>query len=307
MHNSTEKPSLLIASGNTIHTVIHDEYTNVGLIDYSLMSNYIIWNDFHTDSFFIEKLDKAKPSQFSNKKQLLKSEIRALGFAVDWIHDLVYWTNLYELTVEVAHLANMNETTILVKNADEPRAIAVCVQSSLLFWTDCSHQPKIESVFQDGTNRKVIVEKGLRYPFSLTIDQIESRIYWLDGMQSEIYACDFDGRHRSLIVHSPQFLSHANALGVFGDTVYWSDWNHNSITKVNKLQEASMLYQPIITLKAMLHDFKIVHSSKQPMSHNRCNSNQCSHLCLPHNESCYTCFCPPFHYISTNGFRCIAL
>ncbi|RWS20150.1 low-density lipoprotein receptor-related protein 2-like protein [Leptotrombidium deliense] len=52
-------------------------------------------------------------------------------------------------------------------------------------------------------------------------------------------------------------------------------------------------------------DFKIVHKTKQPLTHNRCEIHRCSHLCVPKNKNCYSCICPLSFSIAEDGTTCI--
>ena len=40
------------------------------------------------------------------------------------------------------------------------------------------------------------------------------------------------------------------------------------------------------------NDFRIMDTSRQPNTYNRCLNSKCSHLCLPINASHYRCVCP---------------
>lgn len=47
------------------------------------------------------------------------------GLAVDWIHDLLYWTDTGKDTIEVMDLKTNKRRVLFDQGLDEPRAIAV--------------------------------------------------------------------------------------------------------------------------------------------------------------------------------------
>lgn len=58
------------------------------------------------------------------------------GVAVDWIHDLLFWTDSGTRRVEVATLDGSQRAVVAANDLDKPRAIAVHPGDALVFWTD---------------------------------------------------------------------------------------------------------------------------------------------------------------------------
>lgn len=58
------------------------------------------------------------------------------GVAVDWIHDLIFWTDSGTRRVEVASLDGTKRHVLASNDLDKPRAIAVHPDKALVFWTD---------------------------------------------------------------------------------------------------------------------------------------------------------------------------
>lgn len=58
------------------------------------------------------------------------------GVAVDWIHDLLFWTDSGTRRVEVASLDGSQRAVLAANDLDKPRAIAVHPGDALVFWTD---------------------------------------------------------------------------------------------------------------------------------------------------------------------------
>ncbi|RWS23927.1 hypothetical protein B4U80_13292 [Leptotrombidium deliense] len=317
-----EKPFILFVTNEDIRftnisfyamdiNALDQLYHNVSkavAVDYSLRSNYILWSDVSENKLFIGKFNKSKPSKFSNTKRIfLESDLKGVdGIAVDWIHDLLYWTDRDRKTIEVCSINNPNDTrSVLITELDKPRGIAVNVVQSFIVWLNCGQQPKIERAAQDGSNRKIIVEKDLGNPNGITIDYTEKRIYWLDTAISKISACDFDGSHREIILHSPHYFSEAFSINVFESVIYGSSRKLGLIFRFIKISENEYKFKPTIINAKSINDLKIVHESKQPLTHNRCKSSKCSHLCLPHNETCSVCICPVNHILKIDGLSCV--
>lgn len=58
------------------------------------------------------------------------------GVAIDWIHDIIFWTDSGTRRVEVATLDGSYRSIIASSDLDKPRAIAVHPGEALVFWTD---------------------------------------------------------------------------------------------------------------------------------------------------------------------------
>jgi len=58
------------------------------------------------------------------------------GVAVDWIHNLLFWTDAGTRRVEVANLDGSYRYVLASHDLDKPRAIAVHPGQGTVFWTD---------------------------------------------------------------------------------------------------------------------------------------------------------------------------
>lgn len=58
------------------------------------------------------------------------------GLAVDWIHDLIFWTDAGTRRVEVSTFDNSLRAVIIANDLDKPRAIVVHPGEAFIFWTD---------------------------------------------------------------------------------------------------------------------------------------------------------------------------
>ena len=58
------------------------------------------------------------------------------GIAVDWIHDLLFWTDSGTRRLEVMTLDTKIRHVLISRDLDKPRGIAVHPKHGLVFWTD---------------------------------------------------------------------------------------------------------------------------------------------------------------------------
>jgi len=62
----------------------------------------------------------------SKKKDIIKTDIQTPdGIAIDWIHDLLYWTDTGFNSIQVASLEGDKKATIISNDLDEPRGITL--------------------------------------------------------------------------------------------------------------------------------------------------------------------------------------
>ena len=80
------------------------------------------------------------------------------------------------------------------------------------------------------------------------------------------------------------------------DYVYWTDWETESIQKVNKFTGEGRETVAMHLFSAM--DLHVYHKLKQPeVAERPCANSVCSHICLPNHRRTpgsadYTCYCP---------------
>lgn len=223
------------------------------------------------------------------------------GVALDWVHDLLFWTDHGTRRIEVASLDGKQRALIVANDLDKPRAIAVHPGEALVFWTDWGPSPKIERAEMDGRNRKVVVNESVFWPNGLTLDYTTNRMYWADAKHNVIETALLDGKDRKKVISKG--LPHPFALTIFEDAIFWTDWHTKSISTANKVTGTGMK-----TIHSNLHfpmDIHSFHPQRQPSYRNRCGSNNggCSHMCLPNRKS-YTCVCRMGQRLKADGKSC---
>ena len=109
-----------------------------------------------------------------------------------------------------------------------------------MYWCDWGARPRIERAGMDGSRRQIVVDTRLEWPNDVTLDLVKRRLYWVDAKLKLIESSDLDGQNRRIVISSPYTLDHPYAITTFEDSMYWSDWNKNTLFKANKFTGAGV-------------------------------------------------------------------
>ena len=107
-----------------------------------------------------------------------------------------------------------------------------------MFWADWGYPPRIERASLAGVNRTTLVDlssSSQYWPNAVFVDYTEDRIYWIDSYVDVIDSTDLNGQNRQLLsgnIHPSQNMNPFD-FTVYSDTLYWSDWNTDSIERLN--------------------------------------------------------------------------
>ena len=97
-----------------------------------------------------------------------------------------------------------------------------------------------------------------RYVFP---DYIDQQIYWIDAKLHKIGTANMDGSDRRFVLIDPSEISRPFSISVFEDSLYWTDWNTNSIKSVNKHTGRSIQTLSLGSYSVM--DIKVYHEMRQ--------------------------------------------
>ncbi|KAK5869748.1 hypothetical protein PBY51_024443 [Eleginops maclovinus] len=164
---------------------------------------------------------------------VLKVEGSVSGLAVDWIHELLYWTSIESSSVNVG-LLDGSAQRLLITGLDRPSAVAVDPLQGLLLWAQCGSSPKIERASLGGRDRSTLVTSSIRCPVALSLDMPRQLLYWVDQGMRSISRVNLEGRHRKTVVESNGYLDRPFGLAVFEGFLYWSEEVTRSICRANK-------------------------------------------------------------------------
>ncbi|KAK5622945.1 hypothetical protein CRENBAI_021944 [Crenichthys baileyi] len=215
------------------------------------------------------------------KEAVLVLKVQGLvsGLAVDWIHQLLYWTSVEAGSINAALLDGSLQRQ-LITGLDRPSAVAVDPLQGFLFWAQCGNTPKIERVNQDGHDRMALVTGLIRQPVALSLDMPRRLLYWFDQGMRSISRINMEGQHRKIVVESNGYLDRMFGLAVFEGFLYWGDEATHSICRANKLNGRNL--QVLMSNVTLSGDMVIVHSVLQPKGASACGRPEtvCQHECV---------------------------
>ena len=110
-----------------------------------------------------------------------------------------------------------------------------------MFWTDWGEVPKIECASMDGKYRTVIVSTDLGEPYGITIDYANQKIYWADNDEDRIEYSDYTGGGRTQLVGASDGVVDPFGLTIYGDLLYWTDWQANAVYGTHKIHGTNPL------------------------------------------------------------------
>ncbi|CAB3404118.1 unnamed protein product [Caenorhabditis bovis] len=256
-------------------------------MDFHLTNGTLVWSDINKKRILMCKIGNSTNGiLFSeicdeNHFVVLNENINTPdGLAIDWVHDLLFWTDGGLDQINVLNLKSGKRRVLFSSELEEPRAIAVDPEVGLIFWTDWGKKARIERAGMDGQHRIVIVEGDrVVWPNGLALDYVDKRVYWADAKIKSIFSCDYWGKRIKTVLHSHEYLHHPFSLAVFEDRVYYTDWEHDGVITANKFtgQDVRKVMDNVPSPMTV----KIYHRQAQPVMDNKCLGALCTELCLP--------------------------
>ncbi|KAL7884480.1 hypothetical protein AOLI_G00072500 [Acnodon oligacanthus] len=209
---------------------ISDSTGAAGPLAASIANGALFWsNPEHTGVYRLSLADG------DQTPAVLFEGIRGIvGLAVDWVHELLYWTSNHTRALHVSSLNGSEPHRTLITGLAKPAAVSVQPLLRLLFWADSGVSPRIERSSLDGTDRKALVTSIIRNPVSISLDIPRGLLYWADSGLHTISRIRYDGQHRKTVVESNGYLDEPFGLAVFEGRVYWSDQLTGSICSADK-------------------------------------------------------------------------
>ncbi|XP_036833869.1 low-density lipoprotein receptor-related protein 8 isoform X3 [Oncorhynchus mykiss] len=225
---------------------------------------------------------------------LLKGHGAVLGLAVDWIHELLYWTNADTHSIDVARL-DVSAQRLLIGGLAMPTGVAVEPLLGFLFWAEGGSSPRIERAGLDGEGRLPLITSAIWNPVAISLDMPRRLLYWVDSGMRTISRVGFDGQHRKTVVESNGYLDRPFGLAVFEGHVYWSEQDTHSICSADK--HNGSLFRVILPNIASPGGLVLIHPVLQPKGPAVCGNN--GGVCL------YECEPDLFSGTSSPSFTCI--
>jgi hypothetical protein len=298
---------LVVANGNSIlfvhyegdsfETVRVNESQTVQGIDFHYNETSIFWSHAENFSSTINVITNISGTPVENV--LVDTNLLVVAdIAVDWIANNLYWVDAAWARIEVLSLNTMSRAEILRTGANtNPISIAVDPVNRYMFWTDLGQTAQIERAFLDGSDRRVLHNTDLLQPVGITVDYDDMRIYWSDAGSDAIEYSNLDGSGRMAVETEASGLFYPYALTVAGSTLFWTDWETNSVYATHKDHGSDQTlghFSTIASFASTPYGIEAVLESRQPQADNPCETANCSHICLltGSNEQGFTCVCP---------------
>ncbi|XP_059395614.1 low-density lipoprotein receptor-related protein 2 isoform X3 [Carassius carassius] len=306
---TAEEPSLLISEqyellnlglrSSSIQALIAPGRKAIFSLDYDRREQRVYWVSLEEQS-----IKYAFHGEKDNTGTIVKG-VKSDSIAVDWMGRNLYWVDgvagqILAVRLTSSIVKSQNYIVVVEQDLHQPRSLVLLPQKGIMFWSEIGGQAQIERSGMDGSDRKVVVSRGLERPVSVTVDTLTDRLYWTDEKLRCIGSATLDGEHIKLLQLSemPSLFS----VAVFNDMVYWSDTHRRSVQGANKLTGKNR--KVLLKRPGQPFDLKVVHALLQPNVSGPCEKLRCSHVCLLAPGPKAVCRCPVGLLLASDGFTC---
>uniref|UniRef100_A0A914CSD7 Uncharacterized protein n=1 Tax=Acrobeloides nanus TaxID=290746 RepID=A0A914CSD7_9BILA len=203
------------------------------------------------------------------------------GLAVDWIHGLLFWTDLYLGTINVMDLNTKQRKVLFNIDLIQPQDIAVDPSKGLIFWIH-GNEKAIERASMDGNDRMTIAKS--RWPDSLALDIFNERVYWANGDRNTIASVDYNGNDLRTILNPVSI--YPSSLAIFEEKLYWVDQWVVLVMNIFNGTEVRKLINGVDNTYSQ-NTLRVYHDAAQPVLPNKCDQHSCGDgaICLPKGNS----------------------
>ncbi|XP_073717280.1 vitellogenin receptor Yl [Misgurnus anguillicaudatus] len=290
---------LLGLRSSSLNVLLSSEKRFVVSLDFDWGNQRVYWTNLNTDSIKWMSLDQ------KSRGTIVKG-MNADTLAVDWVARNLYWADGVNSQINAVAL-DTNATrsfdrvvVILDRDLGQLRSLALLPQKGLMFWSETGDEAQIECAGMDGSDRRVLIKRSLRWPVSLTVDSLRNRIYWTDEKLKCIGSASLDGRDIKLLqlMETPSPFS----VSVFNDMMYWSDTKRGTIQSAHKT--SGKKHQVLLKRPGQPFGLKVIHALLQVSVSNPCLTKRCSHLCVLAPEQMSACKCPSPLLLEEDGLTC---
>lgn len=225
----------------------------------------------------------------------------------DWVLRLFVWSDVSQSVIRIVNASQIGTTYAFPFRSDHFMGDMVLnVEKSVLVMPVMGDNPRLEQCNYDGSNQTVLFT-GLGAALHLTIDYQTQRYFFVDVLDDTFQSIDFDGNDQRLHLRSFSYSIGLKSFDVYNNDLYYMTKYSHLMKKyeigslVNGTPSTSSYsVKPFRQTPEKLFGFMLL--KQNYYFANKCQPNQCSHLCLPTVHS-FRCVCPT-GYALTDRFRC---
>lgn len=215
------------------------------------------------------------------------------GLAIDWVTDVVYWTDARYNAVLAVSMFTPNAAEVIVgedqdEHIKEPFGIATLPRKGFLFWSDADEiQPRLMRSTLGGRQVITLIRFQGRCVRSLYVDNEEERIYWMYELESGylrgISSCDANGQDvRSYPI---TLTTSYYDVGVFAGQILYIESG-----EVNVYQIEREITEPKFSARGFPLTLSVIEKSRNNTRTNPCMYSSCPGICTKSNYT-ENCFC----------------
>lgn len=118
------------------------------------------------------------------------------SLAIDWVGERIYILDAGNHQVVSTNLNGADLVTVVASGA-QPIDIVVEPNIRKIFWSTLDHG--IFSASMDGTDKHILVDRGIEWATGLTVDHSAQRLYWADHRKGSIETVLLNGKSRHVV------------------------------------------------------------------------------------------------------------
>jgi len=271
------------------HLLVNVSAADIKGMDFDYASKTLFWIE-SKKGVIMSKQVNFDGSPGGPVKTLRKDLIQPIHLSWDWIgKNFYFFSNGY--------IAACNEngtfcTNVIPTGYTMISSLVVVPEEGILFYSIWSNSPnnygQIERSDMNGADKKkkrIVFNDGrIKWPNGLTVDTVLKRLYWADTFLGQVGMCDYEGRHRQILL--TYSLAHPYGLALFEDNLYVANMGSDTMIRCSKFNGRARVIVHRRNVKTEL--MKVFHEVLQTKKDNPCEGNTCEQLCLlrPNGSSC---------------------
>ncbi|XP_058118715.1 prolow-density lipoprotein receptor-related protein 1 [Anopheles ziemanni] len=264
------------------------------VLDYDISAARLYWNDIH--------LKEIKSSGLSTGpiETILDTGIsHSLGFAVDWISKLLYFSTGNETHSRIM-VSNLHGEYVseIATGLSLVNSLVVYPTRGMMYFATTSESPKLYELYasrMDGSERQLISNSTF-YPMDkLALDFETNRLYYIVSQAGDINYYDIGSGKIVQVLASHQNQHPITTFTIYRESIYYDDNEDGRIMRCNKNLCQNAV--PVRNNTNGVNAIRMYHPEAQSGT-NSCQKRPdgstatgCAHLCIPVSAQSHVCQC----------------